>query len=160
MVLESFSMVQTNADLRWLTHTYQGTAGMRGGTALEHMATVGGDFGLEPVGLYDGDDFHRWTVDEVRAQVEMGRPVIPLVKYRLLPGHEASGIRYDHYVVIYGVVGDHFLYHDPSYETAEEGAAHWITSGQLDAAMRITLEPRQAVAFAPGVHASLPVLPM
>jgi hypothetical protein len=158
MVLEAFSMVQKNADLRWLAHTYQGTAGMRGGTALQHLATVGGDFGLQPIGLYDaGEAFHHWSVAEVREEVEAGRPVIPLVKYRLLPGHEASTIPYDHYVVIYGLDGDRFLYHDPAYATAEEGAAHWITTSQLDAAMRVALEPRQAVAFAPGLHASIPV---
>jgi len=160
MVLGAHGMFQGNDDLRFLTHTYQGTVGRRGGTALQHVATVGGDFGLVPVGLYDGDDFHRWTVDEIRAQVEAGNPVIPLVKYRLLPGNEGSGVRFDHYIVLHGVQGNRFLYHDPAHALAEDGAARWITAAQLEAAIANASIPRQAVAFAGGHFGRLPALPL
>src|SRR5207302_476916 len=82
-------------------------------TALQHMASVAKDLDLQPRGLYDGADFHRWSIDDIRHELESGRPVIPLVKYRLLPGHETSTTRFDHYIVIYGMDGDRFLYHDP-----------------------------------------------
>src|SRR5438105_1265512 len=105
MVLDAFGMAHDNAELRLETHTYQGTVGARTGTALQHMAHVAADYGLEPIGLYqppDGsyqkDGFARWTVDEIRAEVLAGHPVIPLVKFRLLPGHEDSPFRADHYV--------------------------------------------------------------
>jgi ABC-type bacteriocin/lantibiotic exporter with double-glycine peptidase domain len=160
MVLEAYGISETNAELRFLTHTYQGTVGRRGGTALQHMATVGGDFGLEPIGLYQGDDFRRWSVDDIRAQLRAGNVVIPLVKYRQLPGNERSTIRFDHYIVIYGLDGDRFLYHDPAYAAEEEGAARWITSGQLDAAIAPTFPPRQIVAFGSGRFAQLPAQPV
>ncbi|MBM2812499.1 MAG: hypothetical protein HW416_3258, partial [Chloroflexi bacterium] len=160
MILDGFGMSRTNGDLRFLMHTYQGTVGMRTGTALQHVAHVGQDLGLQPIGLYNGTDFTRWTVDDVRRELMAGRPVIPLVKYRLLPGHEESTVRFDHYVVIHGVDGDRFLYHDPSYGNELEGSSLWITADQLDAAMRIASVPRQAVAFAPGAHAALSALPV
>jgi hypothetical protein len=158
MVLSAFGTDRTNADLRLISHTYQGTVGYRGGTALQYVARAAEDFGVEPIGLYDGpDQFHRWTIDEVRDELEAGRPVVPLVKYRLLPGHEASTIRFDHYVVLYGVDGDRFLYHDPAYDSSREGAARWISADQLNTAMRSSIVPGQAVAFDPGVHAGLDV---
>jgi len=163
MVLDAFGMQHGNAELRLLTHTYQGTVGARTGTALQHMAHVAADYGLEPRGLYqrpDGssakDGFARWTVDDIRDEVLAGRPVIPLVKFRLLPGHEDSPFRADHYVVVYGVDGDSFLYHDPIYDSQWEGGARWMSAETLAAAMKPTLVPQQAVSFGPGSHASLP----
>jgi len=162
MVLDAFGMQRGNAELRLLTHTYQGTVGARTGTALQHMAHVAADYGLEPRGLYqrpDGsyakDGFARWTVEDIRDEVLAGRPVIPLVKFRLLPGHEDSPFRADHYVVIYGVDGDSFLYHDPIYDSQWEGGARWMSAETLAAAMKPTLVPQQAVSFGPGTHPAL-----
>jgi hypothetical protein len=146
MVLASYGVQQGNDDLRYLTHTYQGTWPRRGGTALQHMAHVGEDFGLNAVGLYEGDSFRRWSVADVRAEIEQGHPVIALVKYRLLPGRDYSTVRYDHYVVLWDVTPDGFVYNDPIYPD-DEGDARFMTTAQLDAAMAPTLEPRQAVAF-------------
>jgi hypothetical protein len=154
--LESFGMVEQNDELRWLAHTYQGTAGRRGGTALEHVAHVGQDFGLQPIGLYDApEQFHPWSVEQVRAELAAGHAVVPLVKYRLLPDHYGSTVRFDHYIVIHGVDGDRFLYHDPAYELASEGSSRWIDSAALDRAMSSASIPRQAVSFAPGQRAAL-----
>ena len=147
MVLAAWGIGQDNDYLRYLTHTYQGTWGRRGGTALEHMAQVAEDFGIGTAGLYEGDQFHQWSVAEVRSQVERGRPVIALVKYRLLPGRESSPVRYDHYVVLWDTTPTGFIYNDPIYPDAVEGYSRFMTDAQLDAAMRPTLEPRQAVAF-------------
>ena len=155
MVLESYKMVQTNSDLRWLTQGYQGNQGRGGGTNLEDLASVGKDFGLNPTGLYNGDDFARWSPADVETQVRQGHPVIALVKYRLLPDHLTATIGYDHYVVIFGVRGDEFLYHDPAYQDAEDGAYHWISTSQLERAMAIASVPQQAVAFAPGKHSAV-----
>jgi hypothetical protein len=147
MVLESYGISQANDELRYLTHSYQGTWPRRGGTALQHMAQVGIDLGLQAGGLYEGDGFRRWSVADVRTEVERGHPVIALVKYRLLPGREYSPVRYDHYVVLWDVTPDGFIYNDPIYPGGDEGYARFMTNAQLDAAMAPTMEPRQAVAF-------------
>jgi hypothetical protein len=147
IVLEAYDISQENDELRYLTHTYQGTWGRRGGTALQHMAQVAEDFGLRTDGLYAGEEFRHWSVADVRAQVEAGHPVIALVKYRLLPDREYSTVRYDHYVVLWDTTADGFIYNDPIYPAADEGFARFMTSAQLDAAMAPTMEPRQAVAI-------------
>jgi hypothetical protein len=79
--------------------------------------------------------------------VGAGHPVIVLVKYRLLPGREYSTVRYDHYVVLWGLTPNGFVYNDPIYGSAAEGFGRFMTDEQLSAAMGPTMEPRQAVAF-------------
>ena len=155
MVFAGYGIDQSNSELRLRSHTYQGTAGGRGGTALQFMAMAAADFDIAPLGLYDGQSFHRWTIDEIRGQLGQGRPVVPLVKYRLLPDHETSTTRFDHYVVIYGTDGDRFLYHDPAFAAAADGAARWMSSSQLKTAMAAAIVPNQAVAFAAGSRSAL-----
>jgi hypothetical protein len=111
------------------------------------MAKVAEDFGIGTLGLYEGEDFRQWSVADVRAEVERGRPVIALVKYRLLPGRESSPVRYDHYVVLWDTTPDGFLYNDPIYPEMHEGFARFMTNAQLGAAMTPTMHARQAVAF-------------
>jgi hypothetical protein len=147
MVLEAYGINEGNDDLRYLSHTYQGTWPRRGGTALQHIAQVAEDFGLHAAGLYEGDHFRHWSVADVRTEVEQGHPVIALVKYRLLPGRDYSPVRYDHYVVLWDVTPDGFIYNDPIYPAGDEGFARFMTTAQLDTAMVPTMEPRQAVAF-------------
>jgi hypothetical protein len=160
MVLQSFNMTETNSDLRWQIQGYMGNQGRGGGTNLQDVASVGKDFGLSPIGLYAGEDFARWSLQDIEAQLREGHPVIALVKYRLLPDHLNATIGYDHYVVLHGVKGEEFLYHDPAYELAADGASHWISRDQLSLAMRSASIPQQAVAFAPGVHVGLSYRPV
>jgi hypothetical protein len=149
MVLDAYGVSRTTLELRELTHSYQGTWPGRGGTALQHVAHVAEDFAVPVHGLYDVPDetFHRWTIDEVAADVRQGRWVIPLVRYNLLPGHETTGVRTGHYIVLYAVDGDGFTYDDPAYDPVSEGAGRWISRAQLDEAMTPVLVPRQALSL-------------
>lgn len=150
MVLDDYGISADTLDLRQLTHTYQGTwPAVRVGTALQHIAHVAEDFGLASYGLYEngaGDAFHEWSVDEITTQVASGRLVIPLVRFGLLPGHEDSGVRFGHYILLYATQGDGFVYHDPAVRPIEDGRARWISRDQLDRAMAPVWPPRQAVA--------------
>jgi hypothetical protein len=83
----------------------------------------------------------------VSAQVASGRLVIPLVRFMLLPGHEDSGVRFGHYILLYAVAGDGFMYQDPAVRPIEDGRARWISREQLDHAMAPVWPPRQAVAL-------------
>jgi hypothetical protein len=149
MVLADYGVDEETLELRRLTHEYQGTwPAVRVGTALQHIAHVAQDFGLATDGLYeDVDTFHQWSVDEISAQVAAGRLVIPLVRYGLLPGHEDSGVRWGHYVLLYAVEGDGFLYQDPAMRPIAEGRARWISRDELGQAMAPTWPPRQALAL-------------
>ena len=72
---------------------------------------------------------------------------IPLVRYGLLPGHEDTGVRYGHYILLYAVEGDGFRYHDPAMRPIETGRSRWISRDQLEQAMAPTWPPRQALAL-------------
>jgi hypothetical protein len=150
MALAAYGVDEDTLDLRRLTHTYQGTwPAVRVGTALQHVAHVAEDFGLASHGLYEGDtdEFHTWSVAEIEANVAAGRLVVPLVRFGLLPGHEDTGVRWGHYILLYAVQGDGFVYQDPAVRPIEDGRARWISSEQLDQAMAPVWPPRQAVAF-------------
>jgi hypothetical protein len=154
MALAAYGLDEETLDLRRLTHTYQGTwPAVRVGTALQHIARVAEDFGLSTYGLYetaDGDAFHQWSVDELFAQVAQGRLAIPLVRFGLLPGHEDTGLRWGHYILLYAVEGDGFVYQDPAVRPIVDGRARWISREQLDRAMAPVWPPRQAVALGSG----------
>jgi Peptidase_C39 like family len=149
MILEAFGTTKGTDDLRYRSHTYQGTWGSYTGTALEHLAHVAEDFGVPTRGLYDGRRFHTWTTDELREELRQGHPVMILVKYRLLPGHEGSRAGDDHYIVLWDVDGDKFVYNDPAFTRARDGYGRRMTAATLAAATRSAIIPGQAVAFLP-----------
>jgi hypothetical protein len=149
MILEAFGTKKGTDDLRYRSHTYQGTWGSYTGTALEHLAHVAEDFGVPTRGLYNGRRFHSWTIDELREELRQGHPVMILVKYRLLPGHEGSRAGDDHYIVLWDLDGDKFVYNDPAFTRARDGQARRISAAGLAAATRSAIIPGQAVAFLP-----------
>jgi len=149
MVLDGFGMYgQATDDLRWRAHTYQGTAGARGGTKLEHIAQVAEDFGISTHGLIGADgQFRTWSVDDIRDQLRLGRPVMPLVRLYLLPGYGGSGTRWGHYILITGLTEDGFFYSDPLKPDAPSGANGFASADQLMAAIQASHIPGQAVSF-------------
>lgn len=71
-------------------------------------------------GPYAGGGFRGWTIEEMLAETEMGRPVMALVHQRSLPGHEDIDYDGDHYVVFLGVTADgRVIYHDSGLPGAE-----------------------------------------
>ena len=159
MVLDGFGVVgQATDDLRFRAHTYQGTVGMRTGTALEHIAHVAADFGLTTYGLYDDSGrFRSWSIDQIRSQLRLGRPVMPLVRLYLLPGYEGSATRWGHYILLTGLTEAGFSYSDPLKTEPVAGHGGRISADQLAAAMENSQIPGQAVAFGAGDRAHLPI---
>jgi hypothetical protein len=150
MVLAAFGVDEDTLELRRLTHTYHGTwPAVRVGTALQHMGHVAEDYGLATYGLYeaDGETFHQWSVDELTEQVAAGRLAVPLVRFGLLPGHEDSGVRFGHYILLYAAAGDGFMFQDPAVRPIDDGRARWISRDQLERAMAPVWPPRQAMTI-------------
>lgn len=149
MALAAYGVDRDLLDLRQLTHTYQGTwPAVRVGTALQYAAQVADDLGLRTQGLWDDDGgFHTWTTDEIAAHVQSGQLVIPLVRFGMLPGHEGTGVRWGHYILLYAIDGDGFRYHDPAFRPVEEGPGRWISREQLEQAMGPVFPSRQALAL-------------
>jgi hypothetical protein len=149
MILDAFKISKSTDELRYRSHTYQGTWGSYTGTALQHLARVAEDFGVPTRGLYDGARFRSWTVAELREEVAQGHPVMVLTKYRLLPGHEGSRAGDDHYIVLWDLDGEAFVYNDPAFTRGRDGYARRIAPAALERAMRAAIIPGQAVAFLP-----------
>ena len=76
----------------------------------------------------------QWTLADLVAQVEQGRPPILLVHYRSLPGHEEDEWFGDHYIVFLGLTGDgRVVYHDPGFP-GQDGAYLTIDQEQFERA--------------------------
>lgn len=160
MVLDGFGITgQATDDLRFRSHTYQGTVGMRTGTALQHIARVAEDFGVPTTGLYSAaGEYNHWSIDDIRGQLRQGRPVMPLIRLYLLPGYEAVGTRWGHYVVLTGISEDGFFYNDPLKPDPASGSGQRISAAQLERAIENSHIPGQAVAFGGPGLATLRVL--
>ena len=123
------------------------------GSFIWALARVAQSYGVRTHGLYDGDQLHRWSLDEVRDNVRRGHPVIAQVVYRGLPGREDSGYYGDHYIIITGLLGEDFLYNDPiGGPSAHEGPGYdrVMTPTQLRRAMRASDTPYAYTAFGVG----------
>lgn len=149
MVLDAFGIAgQATDDLRYRSHTYQGTWGMRTGTALQHIAQVANDFGVPTIGLYNGaGQFNSWSEDDIRQQLRSGRPVMALVRLYLLPSHASVGSRWGHYILLTGTTEDGFFYSDSLQTDPSTGVGQRISAEQLERAMQASHIPGQAVAF-------------
>jgi uncharacterized protein YvpB len=84
------------------------------GTLMTALAAVVEGHGLKTHGLRDAaGNIDTWSLDDLRGQLRQRRPVVVQVRYRALPGREATRYYGDHYIVITGILDDGFLYNDP-----------------------------------------------
>jgi hypothetical protein len=84
------------------------------GTLITALAQVVSQHGLAAIDLRDEvGALRRWSLDDIRAHVHLGQPVIVQVRYRSLPGRGGAYYFGDHYILLTGVLGDGFLYNDP-----------------------------------------------
>jgi predicted double-glycine peptidase len=121
MILEYYGHgIETHA-LRESINHMSGDWGRDSGTSWTHLRRAAESFGMSTHGLTnDGGQMRQWTMDDLLAETREGRPVIVLVHYRSLPGHETAGWYGDHYVVFLGMTaaGD-VVYHDPAFRNGE-----------------------------------------
>lgn len=113
MVLEAFGVYVPTAQVRALAMRSMGINDPFGGTTLESLRDAAEAYGLQGLDLNENGRYKRWTLDDVRAHLRAGHPVIPELRYRLMPGREWLWISTDHYVVITGMDGDDFIINDP-----------------------------------------------
>jgi hypothetical protein len=113
MALEAFGIYVPTPQIRALANRFMGIYDPWGGTTLESLRGVAEHYGLVGLDLHETGRYKRWTVEDVRRHIRAGHPVIPQLRYRLMPGREWVWVGYDHYVVITGVLGDDFIMNDP-----------------------------------------------
>jgi hypothetical protein len=160
MVLGAFGVKAAPAYLRDYVNYLSGTFSPDEGTSLYHLARVVREAGLEVRRLQGQGGYFRWNIPTLRQEIEEGRPVVTLVKYRALPGHESSTVDWDHYIVITGLSGGDFIYNDAAFAT-ERGYGLLISPGDLERAWDYSTLPRHgmAVGLAGGVLPQLPPAP-
>jgi len=113
MALEAFGIAVPSRQLRADALNAQRMWGNGTGTLITALASVVRQHGLSTIGLEGDGVIRRWPLDEIRAHIQAGHPVIVQVRYRSLPGRGAVRFFGDHYILVTGVVGDSFLYNDP-----------------------------------------------
>jgi hypothetical protein len=113
MAIESFGIFVPTAQARAVANRAMGVYDAFGGTTLESLRAVAETYGLRGLDLHENGTYKRWTLDDVRMHLRAGHPVIPQLRYRMMPGREWVWVGYDHYVVITGMVGDDFIINDP-----------------------------------------------
>jgi LysM repeat protein len=113
MALDAFGISVPSRQLRAESLNAQRMFGNGVGTLITALASVIEKHGLSTLDLHVGGALHKWSLDDIRAHVRQGHPVIVQVRYRSLPGR--GGVFYfgDHYILVTGVVSDGFLYNDP-----------------------------------------------
>ena len=135
MGLDAFGVSVPPPQLRAETLDAQHMRGNGVGTLITALAQVVHEHGLQAVDLQgDGGSINRWSLDDIRAHVQQGEPVIVQVRYRLLPGRGGAYYFGDHYILVTGVVDDGFLYNDPI-NVDGLGWDRVISGAALDAAM-------------------------
>jgi LysM repeat protein len=114
MALEAFGVSVSSRQLRASALDAQHMYGNGVGTLITALAQVVQQHGLTAMDLRDGaGEIRRWGLDDIRAHLQQGHPVIVQVRYRSLPGRGRAYYLGDHYILVTGVLGDGFLYNDP-----------------------------------------------
>jgi predicted double-glycine peptidase len=148
MVLNAFGVRQSPGAVRELVNGMTGNYSTGVGTSLDHLGQVVGQAGLEVIDLHaESGGYQRWGVEQVRAHLQAGHPVVTLVKYRLLPSSYGARAQFDHYVVITGLAGDNLVYSDPAF-TGEHGSGLVISPSELERAWDYSSIPRHGMAVA------------
>ncbi len=145
MVLEYFGISVPTAELRALANKLQGTNDPDSGVAIEYLEKMVERFSLRGHGLSVGKNLRRWSLEDVREHLSLGHPVIPQLRYRLMPGRAGSDYWYDHYVVLMGYRGDDFIYSD-SVDADGPGYGRLMSAESLTRAWRSSAFPFAAFA--------------
>jgi hypothetical protein len=147
MVLDSFGISVPLAQLRAEALDAQKMWGNGTGTLITALAQVVEKHGLTTLDLRQGDQIRRWSLDDVRAEVRLGHPVIVQVRYRSLPGRGGAYYFGDHYILVTGVVNEGFLYNDPM-DFDGVGWDRVISADRLRTAMNASDQRYAYAAFA------------
>jgi hypothetical protein len=113
MALEAFGVFVPTGDLRATANRLQGIWDPNSGVTIEALRGVVEWYDLRGLDLEHPDGgLRKWSLDDVRRHLRAGHPVVPQLRYRLMPGRESYPVAYDHYVVLTGFSGETFYYND------------------------------------------------
>lgn len=150
MAMSYFGEWWSTAGLRDSVNRVTGDWSYDGGSNWASLQTAAEERGFQTHGPYNAaGQLRYWDLDDLLAHTELGRPVLLLVRYRALPGHEQALWSGDHYIVFLGVTAAGIVvYHDPAFHE-EDGAYRTMDQATLDRAWSHTTtgENRSAMAL-------------
>jgi LysM repeat protein len=151
MALEAFGISVPSRQLRAAALDAQHMYGNGVGTLITALAQVVQQNGLSATDLRDeAGQLRRWGLDDIRAHIQRGQPVIVQVRYRSLPGRGGAYYFGDHYILVTGLVGDGFLYNDPIDIDGRPGWDRTISGAALRVAMNASDQRYAYTAVAVG----------
>jgi hypothetical protein len=117
MALGAFGHLESVHALRESINGQTGDWGIDSGTTWQALQQAAQTRGFAITSPFNPDGALRtWTLDEMLAETAAGRPVLVLVKYQSLPGHEQAEWWGDHYVTVLGTTPDgRIVYHDSAF---------------------------------------------
>lgn len=131
MALGALNIHASPLTLRHLASRAMGFDNPYGGVTWEALAYASRAKGATIKGLYNGNRYRIWSVDDLRREFAQGHPVILLVRYRSLPDHRTSAFWGDHYIVGLGFDrAGNLVYNDPAFHEGS-GANRTISRDQL-----------------------------
>lgn len=157
MVLEAYDLKVPTNKLRNRANQLLGIADPNTGTRVQDLARIVQEHGLSVTGPFDGNRFKRWTLEEVRTELQAGRPMVIQVYYPLLPNHRKNPIATDHYVVLVGLAGDGFVFND-SADRGSPGFRQKMTAEELTKAWKASQYPFAGFSVGSGSQGQ-PLLP-
>ena len=129
MAMSYYGEWWSTKSIRTSTNDYSGVSGFDDGTDWPSLKYAAETRGFTVIGLFNASGGYReWTIDDLVGETDQGHPVLLLVRYRGLPGHEHSTYGGDHYIVFLGLMADgRVVYHDPAFYEEIDGS-YRITS--------------------------------
>jgi hypothetical protein len=137
MGLEYLGRTVSSGRVRRVVLDAQNLWGDDSGVYIWALAAAADRYGMRALDLFTDGVQRRWSTDDVRQHLERGRPVILQVAYRALPARETALYGGDHYIIVTGLVGDGYLYHDPI-DSDGVGYDRYMTTAELERAMEAT----------------------
>src|SRR5512138_1687516 len=99
MVLEAFGDKVPTVDLRKRANQLLGVSSPDTGTKIEHLAQIAREHGFSATDPLEGKSYRRWTLDQAKAEIRAGHPVLAQVYFPLLPNQKRNPVVTDHFVV-------------------------------------------------------------
>ncbi len=116
MALGALKLNVDQITLRRYANNQMGMSDPNNGTTWEALAYAAEVVGAKVTGLYNGQSYRVWSIDDLKKQLDEGHPVVLLVRYWDLPDHASSAFAGDHYVVALGFdQNGNLVYNDPAF---------------------------------------------
>ncbi len=135
MLMGAYGEQWSTMSIRKSIIEHSGIPSYDAGSTWEDIAYAAQERGFTTPGLFDGmGGYKQWSFEELMAQVADGRPVMVLVRFWSLPGHEDKAWYGDHYIIFLGTTpsGD-VVYHDSAWR-GEQGAYLVMSREQFERA--------------------------